>query len=270
MAWSGDEAEWIAPGKRKPLAMRTLITGASSGLGSEMARQFAGNGHDLVIAARRVNRLNVVRDEILAMHPARRVDVVPLDVRDERAVGLVFDRHKPLDRVIVNAGVGNGEPIGAGDPQTNREIVMINFLGALNQIEAAMAVFQAQGRGHLVVISSVAAIRGMGGGLAVYAATKRAVAHLAEGLRIDTLHTHIDITTVYPGSIRTEVRRAHVNPPFIADTEPAVRSMVRGIEKRRSAVYAPTLPWAPLSVVLRAAPIRLLYKITSPQYEQPG
>ena len=61
--------------------MRTLITGASSGLGAEMARQFAALGHDLVLTARRTDRLMALRDEILKGHPTRQVDIAALDVR---------------------------------------------------------------------------------------------------------------------------------------------------------------------------------------------
>jgi short-subunit dehydrogenase len=244
--------------------MRILITGASAGLGAEMARQFADRGHDLVLTARRVERLEQLRDEILAKHPSRTIDVAALDVTDDDAVSRVFAEQAPFDRVIVNAGVGSGRPVGTGDQATNRAIAMTNFVAALSQVEAAMAQFRAQGRGHLVVISSFAALRGLRGGPAVYAATKRGVAHLAESLRSEMLGTDIEITTVYPGYIRSEMTADHTRAPFTVDTEPGVRAIVAGVEKQRAAVYAPTLPWAPLSVVMRVLPLSVVSKLTRP------
>jgi short-subunit dehydrogenase len=230
-----------------------------------MARQFAALGHDLVLTARRTDRLMALRDEILKGHPTRQVDIAALDVLDDDAVSDVFRDHAPLDRIIVNAGVGSGKPVGTDHRKDNRQIAMTNFVAALSQIEAAMELFRSAGRRHLVVLSSVAAARGLRGGPSIYAATKRGVAHLADGLRSEMLHSDIDVTTVYPGYIRSEMT-ADVDdaPPFTGDTEPGVRAMVRGIEKRRAIVFAPVLPWALLSLILRAAPLPLLYRLTPP------
>ncbi|WP_447644288.1 SDR family NAD(P)-dependent oxidoreductase [Nocardioides zeae] len=91
-----------------------LITGASSGLGAEMARQFAALGHDLALCARRLDRLESLRDEIVAAHPGRRVEVRELDVTDDDAVAAVVAdlaaTFGHLDRVVVNAGLGKGRP----------------------------------------------------------------------------------------------------------------------------------------------------------------
>ena len=176
----------------------------------------------------------------------------------------MFAEQAPFDRVIVNAGVGSGRPVGTGGHEDNRAIAETNFVAALSQIEAAMQHFREQGRGHLVVISSFAAIRGLRGGPAVYAATKRGIAHLAEALRSETLGTEIDVTTVYPGYIRSEMTADHTSAPLTVDTEPGVRAIVAGVERRRPSVYAPTLPWAPLSFVMRLLPLRVVSKLTRP------
>src|SRR6476661_7645287 len=128
-----------------------LITGASSGLGEEMARQFAALGHDLALAARRTDRLEQLRAEIAERHPAVRVEVRALDVNDHDQVFEVFRAFRAdfgsIDRVVVNAGLGKGAPLGTGRFEANKETAMTNFIGALTQTEAAMEIFRAQQSG---------------------------------------------------------------------------------------------------------------------------
>jgi len=246
--------------------MLTLITGASAGLGAEMARQLANLGHDLVLTARRVDRLEELSVEILARHPELRVEVAALDVTDEDQVFEVFRRFAPLERVIVNAGLRGGSIVGTGEHAHNLALARTNFVAAVAQIEAAMEQFRARGRGHLVVISSVAAMRGLRGSPAVYAATKRGVAHLAEGLRSEMLHAKlpISITTVYPGYSRTEPTADRTDAPFTVDTQTGVRAIVNSIEGRKTTAFAPRFPWQPLGLALRALPLEIVSKLTRP------
>jgi NADP-dependent 3-hydroxy acid dehydrogenase YdfG len=147
------------------MAKTLLITGASSGLGAEMARQFAARGHDLALCARRTDRLESLRAEIAGASPDVRVEVRALDVNDHDAVFEVFRAFRSdfgrIDRVVVNAGLGKGAPLGTGRFAANRDTALTNFVGALAQTEAAVEVFRDQGSGHLVMISSVSAVRGM-------------------------------------------------------------------------------------------------------------
>ncbi|MCW2793905.1 MAG: family oxidoreductase, partial [Nocardioides sp.] len=174
-------------------AKTILITGASSGLGAEMARQFAAKGNDLALCARRLERLEELRAEILARHPDRRIEVRALDVTDDDLVFEVFRGFqadfardgRTIDRIIINAGLGKGAPLGTGSYAANRETAMTNFVAALAQSEAAMEIFRAQNSGHFVKISSMSAVRGMPKSMTTYAATKAGAAHLAEGLRTE-------------------------------------------------------------------------------------
>ena len=248
----------------------TLITGASSGLGAEMARQLAARGEDLALCARRTERLEELREEILAAHPERRVAVAALDVTDHEAVHTVVhalrDELGGLDRVVVNAGLGKGAAIGTGRADANRETAVTNFLGALAQTEAAMEVFRAQGHGHLVMISSMSAMRGMPKSLTTYAATKAGVAHLAEGIRTELhgtpLQKKIKVTVLYPGYIASEMNeKVQQSTPLMVPTDKGVRSMVAAIEKQVDDACVPALPWAPLSVVMKHAPLGVLKKL---------
>ena len=165
-----------------------LVTGASSGLGRQMAREFAAKGSNLALCARRTDRLEELKAELVeARHPEITVLVRQLDVTDHAAVFDVVKAFRGdlgrLDRVVVNAGLGKGQPLGTGRFDANLQTAQTNFTGALAQVEAAMEVFREQNDGHLVVISSMSALRGMPRNLTTYAATKAGVALLAEGLR---------------------------------------------------------------------------------------
>lgn len=246
----------------------TVITGASSGLGAEMARQFAALGHDLALAARRLEHLTALRAEILASDPDRRIEIRQLDVTDEDAVFEVFRAFAAdfgvIDRIVINAGLGKGARLGTGRQAANRQTAMTNLIGALAQAEAGMEVFRAQGRGHLVFISSVSAMRGMPRALNVYAATKAGVAALAEGLRSEMRATDdldVTISTIYPGYIRSEMNAYVKNAPFMVDTEPGVRAMVQAIEAQRATAFVPWWPWRPLGAVIKYAPLSVVRRI---------
>jgi short-subunit dehydrogenase len=250
-----------------PVRDRILITGASSGLGAEMARQFATRGRDLGLCARRIERLDALRSEILAAHPDRTVAVHPLDVDDHDAVFTVFrslrDDLGGLDRVIVNAGLGKGAPIGTGRFDANRQTAMTNFVSALAQCEAAMEIFREQGHGHLVVISSMSAMRGMPRTLTTYAATKAGVAALAEGIRADVLGTKIKVTTIFAGYIRSEMNeKVAQRTPLMTDTVPGVRALVGAVEREPARAKVPAWPWVPIGAVLRYAPLSVVRRFS--------
>ncbi|WP_372735473.1 SDR family oxidoreductase [Nocardioides sp.] len=245
-----------------------LITGASSGLGAEMARQLAARGHDLALCARRTDRLEALRSEIKSADPGRRVEIRALDVSDDDQVFEVFRGFhadfRTIDRIVINAGLGKGAPLGTGGHAANRETAVTNFLGALAQADAAMEIFRAQERGHLVMVSSMAAMRGLPKTLTTYAATKAGVAHLAEGLRNELYGSGLDIkiTVLYPGYIASEMNE-HVRSktPLMVSTEKGVKAMVEAIEKEKKDAHVPALPWAPLSVVMKHAPLPVLKRV---------
>ncbi|MGO4257168.1 SDR family oxidoreductase [Marmoricola sp. RAF53] len=243
-----------------------LITGASSGLGAEMARQFAAKGYDLALCARRTDKLDELRAEILAADPARRVEVRALDVTDDDQVFEVFRAFQAdfgtVERIVINAGLGKGAPLGTGRYDANKQTAMTNFVAALAQSEAAMEIFRAQNAGHFVMISSMSAVRGMPKNLTTYAATKAGVAHLAEGLRAELYGKPIKVTVLYPGYIASEMNdKVAQSTPLMASTEKGVRAMVDAIEKEKASAAVPALPWAPLGMVMKHAPMPVFKKL---------
>jgi NADP-dependent 3-hydroxy acid dehydrogenase YdfG len=241
-----------------------VITGASSGLGAQMAREFAARGRNLALCARRIDRLQELRDELTSRYPNSTVLIRQLDVTDHADVFAAFDQFAAdlgsLDRVIVNAGIGDGQPLGTGHFDANLRIAQTNFVGVLAQCEAALTVFRAQDSGHLVVVSSIGAFRGLPRSVTTYAATKAGVANLAEGIRADVLDRPITVTTLYPGLISSEMNPDPSVSRLIVDTATGVRAMVRAIEHEVANACVPPWPWRPLGVVLRVLPLRIVSK----------
>lgn len=246
-----------------------LITGASSGLGAGMARILAANGHHLALTARRLDRLEALRDELLAAHPGIEVVAHALDVTDHAQVFAVFEQAIAdlggLDRVVVNAGLGKGARIGTGGFEANRQTAETNFVAALAQCEAAMQHFYERRSGHLVVISSMSAMRGMPSAMTTYAATKAGVAMIAEGIRSDLIGRKgldIAVTTLFPGYIASEMNEsAEQRSPLMVDTRTGCVALVKAMDKEVVDAAVPTWPWAPIGQVLKRAPLSVVRRL---------
>jgi NAD(P)-dependent dehydrogenase (short-subunit alcohol dehydrogenase family) len=230
-----------------------------------MARRFAAMGRDLALVARRTDRLAVLRDELLAAHPGIRVITRRLDVDDPAAVAetvpRLADELGGIDRFVANAGIGNGVPIGTGAAATNRAILATNVLGTHAQCETAVELFRAQGSGHLVLVSSVASVRGMRGTRTAYGASKAALNSLAEGIRSDLLGTGIRVTTVLPGYIATDINAGR-RGPFTVDLDTGVGALTAAIEREPVRAYVPSWPWRPIAGLLRVLPLPVVRRVT--------
>lgn len=245
-----------------------LITGASSGLGEGMAREFAARGRNLALCARRRDRLDALKDELTARDPGVRVSVRTLDVDDHDAVFAVFAEFRAefgqLDRIIVNAGIGKTASIGTGGFVHNRRTAQTNFVSALAQCEAAVEIFRAQNGGHLVTVSSVSAMRGLPDVLSTYAATKAGLATLSEGIRAELRRTPIKVTTLFPGYIRTEINARIRRVPFIVDAQTGCRAMVKAIEREPATAFVPAWPWTLFGWLMRKLPLATVARMASP------
>ncbi|MFE9323079.1 SDR family oxidoreductase [Nocardia sp. NPDC052278] len=237
---------------------KILITGASAGLGAAMARNFAAMGRDLALCARRLDALEALRDELTAAHPGITVAVRALDVDDHAAVPRVFaelrDELGGVDRVIVNAGIGKGARIGTGRADANIATATTNFVSALAQTEAALEVFRAQESGHLVLVSSMSAVRGLPGKKAAYSASKAGLAALGEALTVEFANSPIAVTTLLPGFIATDMAAKAGDARMVTPLAKGVAAMVRAIEREKIRACVPGWPWLLIDVVLPHLP----------------
>ena len=243
------------------IRQKILVTGASSGLGAGMARAFAARGRDLALCARRIDRLEDLKAELTQRHPNIRVAVAELDVNDHGRVPQVFAALAAeiggLDRVIVNAGIGKGAPLGSGKLWANKATIETNLIAALVQTETALEIFTRQGHGHLVLISSVLGNKGAPGVKAAYSASKAGVSSLGESLRAEYATGPITITVIEPGYIESEMTANTAKPMLMVDNQTGVSKIVSAIEKEKGRAIVPGWPWIPMVAVLRALPPRL-------------
>jgi len=188
------------------------VTGASSGIGEAVARHFAKAGAAVMLGARRLHRLEVVADEI--RRDGGRAALQRLDVtRREDAVAFVqaavaqFGR---LDVIVNNAGVMPLSPVADLKVEEWDRMVDVNLKGVLYGVAAALPVFQAQGSGHVVNVTSVADRR-IVPTAAVYSATKYAVRAFSEGLRQE-IGGGIRVTVVAPGATESELANGISDP----------------------------------------------------------
>ncbi len=180
-----------------------VVTGASSGIGDATARLLATRGCNVVLAARREERLSALEREL-----GESVFAAPTDVADPAAcaalVGRTLERFGSLDILINNAGLGLYGSVADGDPDDWRRMFEVNVLGALYATRAALRHMLARGSGDVVFVSSIAGRRVPRADGTVYAATKHAITAVAEGLRMDVHDRGIRVTVVEPGLVRTE------------------------------------------------------------------
>jgi hypothetical protein len=243
-----------------PRARTILITGASAGIGAALAREFARRGYALALAARRVEQIEAMAPELRAAGAAQ---VVPirLDVGDTDSVAAAVrhaaDRLGRLDIVVANAGVGQLTPVGKGRLPLVRETLLVNLLGAIATIEAALPILLAQGGGQVVGITSVAGAKGMPG-FGAYSASKAGLHRYLQSARAELRGTGIAVTELAPGYIDTEMNRGYGARPFLITVERGAALMARLIERRVQMRWVPVLPWTAIAVLLKILPAAVL------------
>lgn len=229
-----------------------------------MARTYAERGEDVGLLARRLDRLEALRAELAPLPDAGTVEVGQLDVTDfaavPAAIGSMVERLGGLDRAIINAGIGKGAPLGTGKAHANLETIQTNLTGAVAQVEAVLEVFRAQGRGHLVLISSIAGQRGMPKAQTAYSASKAGVTALGEGLQAEFAGGDIKVTVIKPGYIETDINK-DVKTSMKVSLEDGVRALVKAIDREPKEAAVPAWPWTPLGAVLRHAPGELTRRL---------
>jgi short-subunit dehydrogenase len=186
-----------------------VITGASAGIGLACAEHLAREGVAVVLGARRADRLQAAADRIRAA--GGKVDALPMDVTREEEVTALVQRARDgfgrLDIMVCNAGFGYYGTVEDTPSDVMRRMMDVNFMGTFYGARAALPIFRDQGRGHLVIVSSIVGQRGIAQ-MSGYSATKAAQVGFAESLRAEFAGTEIHVSVVFPISTETEFRDA--------------------------------------------------------------
>jgi uncharacterized protein len=229
-----------------------LITGASSGLGAEFARQLAPHAHALVLVARRLERLDALKEELESRYGTLKVHVYGADVGSEdQRVALVNwlpSQNVKVDFLINNAGLGDRGPFESSDWNKIRSILDVNISALTHFIHLLLPSMALGGRAAILNVSSVAGFLPLPN-TAVYAASKAYVTSLSEALALELRPRGITVTALCPGPIATEFhaaahrsgdveRGSHVDamPAFVVTPQEAVRTALIAVSRDRARV----------------------------------
>src|SRR5688500_2274816 len=230
-----------------------MVTGASSGIGRGVAVAIARRGASLCLVARRAETLREIVGEIESL--GGQALAAPGDVQDASAMREAAhqfrERFGSIDILIANAGIASTKDAAELSASEVASVISVNVIGAANSVAAVVNDMVAKGRGHLVVISSLAAYRGLPKS-AAYCASKAAVSAFFESLRLDLEPGGIAVTIIHPGFIKTAItagRQAQL--PFLMELDDAVKKIAGAIEKRKKTY---SFPWQ-LATIVRAGMI---------------
>jgi short-subunit dehydrogenase len=182
-----------------------VVTGASSGIGEAIARELAAAGHDLVLAARREDRLQALARDLRERY-AVTVAVEPVDLadRDERAAFAEALAQRPIAGLVNNAGVGAFGRVADADPAHLRLLVALNVAAVQELTAAVLGGMVERGEGAVLVVASI-----LGHGPvplnATYAASKAFAIALSEAVHAELLGTGVSSTVLSPGPVRTDI-----------------------------------------------------------------
>lgn len=181
--------------------MVTLITGASTGIGAEFARQFAALGHDLVVVARSGDRLNDLAEKLRAQHGVD-VTVIPMDLSRPTAAAELWEQTSrqglDIDVLVNNAGFGTHSDVADADPQRLEDAIELNCRTLVGTTVRYLPQMRAQGSGTIINIASTAAFQPLPK-MAVYGATKAFVLSFTEALWAEEREHGIRVVAVCPG-----------------------------------------------------------------------
>lgn len=198
---------------RKLRGATAVITGATSGIGRETALEFVRAGARVVVAGRREDRLQELTAEIAAQ--GGQSLAVNTDVADqaqvERLIEQAVERFGRIDVLVNNAGVGMAARFDELSLEDFRRVMEVNFWGAVYACKAAVPQMRAQqGGGVIINVSSILGKRGMPFETA-YCASKFALAGFSEALRTEVMADGIDVSTIFPGAVETEIFASAAN-----------------------------------------------------------
>ncbi|MFT3673408.1 SDR family NAD(P)-dependent oxidoreductase [Aestuariivirga sp.] len=234
------------------------ITGASTGIGAEVARQLAADGVIVAISARSAEKLKAAADANSNLKP------YPLDVTDAAAVTDCFASIErdlgPVDLVLAAAGTYSPVSLDDFSPAPFRTMYEINFLGVVNVLTAVLPAFRQRRKGHISWIASVAGYRGLPKA-AAYGPTKAALINLGESLRPELEADGVAVSVVNPGFVKTPLTAQNdFEMPFLMEVDEAARRTIAGLASGRFEVAYPSR-FVTILKIARLLPYRIYFAL---------
>ncbi|HQT64541.1 MAG: oxidoreductase [Acidocella sp. 20-57-95] len=233
------------------------VTGASSGIGREVAAQLAQAGWVVAVSARRADEL----ESLAAAHPGK-ILVFPLDITDEvavRAAVLQIEAAagRPIVRVILNAGTYLRDTAPDFDIAKFKTQIDVNLLGTANCLAAILPNMLAAKRGQIGIVSSLAGLAGLPGAV-TYSTTKAGLLAMAQSLKFDLDRANVGISVILPGFVKTPLTAKNKFPmPFLMEVSDAAKIILRELDKNKFLIAFPGgLAW----------PLRFLRILPAPLY----
>jgi short-subunit dehydrogenase len=234
------------------------VTGASTGIGRELALRLARRGVRTAVSARSADTL----EQLARIH--ENIRPVPLDVTSRADVAAahqrVVDAIGAIDLAVLNAGIWHPMKSSAYDATKAIQSMQVNYFGIVNVLEPLIPAMIRNGKGQIALVASVAGYRGLPMA-AAYAPSKAAVISLAEVLRLELSRHNIVVSLVNPGFVETPMTAVNTFPmPFILKSEDAANRILRGLERGRFEI---AFPWQLVTMlkVLRAMPNWLYLRV---------
>lgn len=236
---------------------KAFITGASSGIGAAVAKKLASTGYNLILIARRLDRLEAIKKEIESKYQVK-VTVAGCDVANPESIQAFTEKHKSklqdVSLLVNNAGLAKAnDKIFEANMQHWDQMLDVNVRGLLQITRAVLPHFVAKNSGHVVNLGSVAG-RWVYPGGAVYCATKYAVRAISEGMRMDLLGKNIRVTNIEPGMVETEFSEVRF------DDKEKAKAVYNGMKPLSAEDIAETIEW----VVSRPAHVNIQELIIFP------
>ncbi len=220
------------------------ITGASSGIGAALASFYAGPGVTLGVVGRDAARLDAVASSLRAA--GAEVAQGRLDLRDRAALARFlaeFDAGHPIDLLVANAGVLDGRRADGAleTAEAARSVIEINLLGAIDTVQAVLPKMIGRGRGHIVLVSSLAGLSPVADAPA-YSASKAGLLAYGKALRAAVVETGVRVSVVCPGYVSSGMTESHIGEhPGKISAAAAARLIAGGIARNRQVIGFPRL-----------------------------
>lgn len=244
---------------------KVLITGASKGIGKALAIQFAKNNWDLIITSRNLEKLQILKNEIINLYNVN-CQAITLDVTNLKSYQQLVEENTldKIDLVILNAGISLPFNFNSNEYENAKLVFETNFFGVLNGLQTFVPIFEKQGYGKIAIVSSLADAKGFPGA-SIYSASKSAVSFVASAARNTLKKQNIVVITIKPGFVKTDlVVNGRFPTLFMIEPEKAAEIIYNGIQNNRKRIYFPLFTTI-LSYLLKLTPT-LIFEFIAKSY----